>query len=183
MGLTDIFLLAVRWAHALAAVAWVGGSIFFLLVLRPALSKTEGREAGLAGELVGREFRGLVDTCVVVLVLTGVVLTFDRLTSPVIGVSYVVTLGLKVALAVGMFALAWARRVQPRRPERAEGQTQPRQANVPAAAAAAVAPGGMMGVRRIIRGLTGVNLIVILGVVVFLLSDLLRALYEAGLEG
>ena len=177
MGLTDIFLLAVRWAHALAAVAWVGGSIFLLLVLRPALRKAEGQEAGSAGELVGREFRGLVDTCVVVLVLTGVVLAFDRLTSPVIGVSYVVTLGLKAALAVGMFALAWARRVQPRRPEPVEG----RQEN--AAAAAAVASGGMMGVRRIIRGLTGTNLIVILGVLVFLLSDLLRALYEAGLEG
>ena len=174
MSPTDIFLLVVRWAHTLAAVAWVGGSILFLLVLRPALRRG-GQGAESAGALVGREFRGLVDTCVVVLVLTGVILAFDRLTSPAVGVSYIVTLGLKVSLAVGMFALALARR----RPEPVQG----RRADATAAAAAAETPNEMPRVRRIIRGLTGVNLIVILGMVVFLLSDLLRALYEGGLGG
>ena len=34
----DLFLVVVRWIHVVAAAAWVGGSIFYLFVLRPALA-------------------------------------------------------------------------------------------------------------------------------------------------
>ena len=40
MGVLDWILLVIRWAHAVAAVAWVGGGIFYLMVLRPALRRT-----------------------------------------------------------------------------------------------------------------------------------------------
>jgi uncharacterized membrane protein len=163
----DVFLLAVRWLHVLAAVAWVGGSLFYLLALRPALRKG-GQELRPVNDLVGMEFRAVVDTCVVLLVLTGVVLAFGRLTSPATGIPYVATLGVKVVLALWMFALAWGRR-RARQPAF--------EALVPRPEGGATAPARV----RLARALTGANLIAILGVAVFLLSELLRALFENSL--
>lgn len=167
MSPDDIFLLVMRWLHVLAAGAWVGGSLFYLLALRPALRKG-GRELHRVNDLVGMEFRAVVDTCVVLLVLTGVVLAFDRLTSRATGASYVVTLAVKVALALWMFALAWGRR---RARQGAFGALVPRPEG-----GATPAPKV-----RLARVLTGANLIAILGVAVFLLSELLRALFENSL--
>jgi putative copper export protein len=89
----DAFRVAIRWLHLLAAVAWVGGSLFYLFVLQ-----------GAAAE-VGRRFRDLVQLSIITLLVTGAVLTFDRLQLEP-GPNYVVTLGLKIALAIWMFLLA-----------------------------------------------------------------------------
>jgi uncharacterized membrane protein len=170
MSVTDVFLLVVRWLHALAAVAWVGGGLFYLLVLRPALRRG-GETAWPINELVAMEFRGLVDTAVVVLVLTGAVLTFDRLTSRYADVPYVATLGIKVALAMVMFHLARSHR----RPGRLLLTEQAPQA----------APENQRQttLRRLARTFSSVNLIVILGIGIFLLADLLKALFERALSG
>ena len=37
MDLAALFQLAILWAHAMAAVAWVGGSLFYALALTPAI--------------------------------------------------------------------------------------------------------------------------------------------------
>ena len=165
MSGNEVFLLAVRWLHALAAMAWVGGSLFYLLVLRPALRKG-GQAASPFNTLAAQEFRGLVDICIIVLVLTGAILTFDRLTSRFAGVPYVAALGFKVALSLGMFYLARFRRPRPW-PLPLETNPAP--------------PPSVATLRRVARAVTGANLILILGIVVFLLSDLLKVLFEQAL--
>ena len=162
MSVGDLFLLVVRWVHLVAAALWIGGGLFYLLALRPALKITSdsGRQVDMA---VAAEFRAWVDTCVFVLLATGVILTFNRLTPGVIGVPYVATLAAKIALSIWMFLLAQGRR---RRNALLDAH-RPR----PAAT----------GLRRAARAFSGYNAIVILGIIVFLLSDALKLLFEQAL--
>ena len=167
MNIGDVFLLLVRWLHVTSAVLWVGGSLFYLLVLRPTLRRGSYGDGALSGALA-LEFRSLVNTCIFVLILTGVILTFDRLEQGVVGVPYVGTLAAKIALALWMFYLALARR-------RTGRFTDPPRAMEPGTTFA--------WWRRLARGLSGYNLIAILGVLVFLLADLLKLLFENALAG
>ena len=162
MSAGDVFLLVVRWLHLVSAAAWVGGSLFYLLVLRPALRRS-GDSSGVT-ESAAVEFRALVDTSMLVILVTGIILTFNRLTPGVVGVPYVVVLGIKIVLSLWMFVLARGRRRQ---------MPYPTDRTPPAAG----------GWRRFARAVSGYNTIVILGIVVFLLSDLLKVLFEIALEG
>jgi putative copper export protein len=74
-------------------VAWVGGSLFYLVALRD--SNPE----------VDRRFREVVQLCILTLLATGAVITFDRLQLEP-GPGYAITLGAKIALAIWMFLLA-----------------------------------------------------------------------------
>ncbi|MSQ13094.1 MAG: hypothetical protein EXR47_02935 [Dehalococcoidia bacterium] len=165
MTVGEGFLLVVRWLHLLAAVVWVGGSIFYLIVLRPA-ARAEGAEGEAVQRRARQEFRAAVDTAILVLVLTGAVLAFDRLTTPRIGAVYVGVLAAKVALSLWMFFLAHSR-LRGSRPPMAE-------------AASSVGPAPWWACAG--RALAWTNLVAVLGVVVFVLSDLLRALFEQTLR-
>ena len=145
----------------MAAVAWVGGGIFYLLVLRPATRQAATGNSA-AGQAVGREFRALVNTAIAILIVTGTVLTFNRLTSDFVGVPYVSVLAAKIVLAFYTFYLV--------RFLRRESYPE----DVPAT-------GGQ--IRRITSMLTGTTAILIVGVVVFLLADVLQSLFEDGLRG
>ena len=159
MDLSDLFLLLIRWLHNLAAVAWVGGCLFFLLVLRPALRSSP--DATMLNRIAGQEFRNLVDTAIWVLLVTGAILALNRLTSGNAGTSYGVVLGIKVVLSVWMFYLVWFRQ------RRASTAPIPQPDHRPPA------------VLRVFRAAgTATNLLLILGVLVLLLSDILRGLFE-----
>ncbi len=93
----------VRAAHTLAAAAWVGGSILYLVAVLPAL-RSKGPAPAIAGEIAAL-FRRMVNICMGVLLLSGAYLTFDRLTQITLGWPYLVVLGLKIVLATGMFIL------------------------------------------------------------------------------
>ncbi|MBV9256908.1 MAG: hypothetical protein JO215_02700 [Ktedonobacteraceae bacterium] len=94
----------VRVAHILAGAAWVGGSIFYLLVVMPAL-RSVGPAPALAAK-IAELFKRMVNICVGVLLLTGGYLVFDRLTQTTLGLPYLVVLGIKIVAAIGMFVLA-----------------------------------------------------------------------------
>ncbi len=166
MSLTDVFLLVVRWLHLISATAWVGGGIFYLIVLRPALRRSPGASR-IINAAAATEFRALVDTCMFVLLVTGVILTMNRLTPGVVGAPYVAALGVKIALSVWMFALAWARR---KRPSVMDAASPPKEAP----------PSGRVSL--VLRAISGYNALVILGLIVFLISDLLKTLYELALQ-
>ena len=154
--MTDVFLLAVRWLHAIAAVAWVGGGIFYWVVLRPALRAGDASPA--TARLVGSEFAQLVILAMWTLVVTGGILFFSRLSEPTSTVPYGVVLGVKVALSAWMFFLTVGRR------GRRSDDAQPRGS-----------------LRAAANALGHVNMIVLLGIAVFLLSDVLRYMVERGL--
>ena len=160
MTVVDWILVAIRWCHALSAVAWIGGGIFYLLVLRPAFRRAPATSD--TNRAIGAEFRGLVNTAIIVLVVTGVILTVSRLTADSVTVPYIGVLALKIVLALYMFAVIRFRR------RGGSGQD------------AAVAESRWARIRA---GLAGPTALLIIGVVVFGLADLLSALFESSLAG
>ncbi len=142
----------------MAAVAWVGGSIFFLLVLRPSLKRAGG--GALVGRLAGAEFRSLVNTAIGVLVLTGVILSVSRLTSTAVSLPYVTVLVAKIIVAVYIFSVAWLLRRREDTEEPATG-------------------GGALA--RVRRGLVSPGAVMVGGIIAIGLADVLDALFEGGL--
>jgi uncharacterized membrane protein len=96
--------LIVRVAHTLAAATWVGGNIFYFIIVLPAL-RSSGLAAAVAAQ-IATLFRRLVNICIGVLLLSGAFMTFDRLTQTTLGLPYLVVLGLKIVSALAMFILA-----------------------------------------------------------------------------
>lgn len=146
-------MLAISWlmraAHVLAGAAWVGGSIMYLVVIVPAL-----RLAGPAPKVsaaIAAQFKRLTNFCIFVLLLTGGYLVFDRLTQTTLGWPYLVTLALKIAAALAMFALAFYM-----------GQSSVRKLAKRSTRFSQFAP----------------KLMVVLGVLVFVLGALLNLLFE-----
>ena len=150
----DWLMWLVRWAHAVSAVAWVGGSIFFAVVLRPVLAANPELGRQLMGP-VGSIYKELVDAAVLALIVSGLVLMFDRLTGNQVTPTWFIILGIKLGLALWMFYLVWRFRRSGYQPT----------------------PGP--GVLRRVSWLLGYNAVVAIGLVVFLLAGLLGTLFEA----
>src|ERR1700716_904697 len=144
--------LIVRAVHIIAAAAWVGGSIFYMVVIIPAL-RSGGPAPAVAAQIAAL-FRRMVNICIGVLLLSGAYLMFDRLTQTMLGWPYLVVLGLKIAIAIAMFVLAIYI--------------------------------GQSNVRRLAKRSTRLSkaapqLMLALGIIVFILGALLNGLFEAAL--
>ncbi len=144
--------LIVRAAHIIAAAAWVGGSILYMVAIIPAL-RSGGPAPAVAAQIAAL-FRRMVNICIGVLLLSGAYLMFDRLTQTILGWPYLVVLGLKIAIAIGMFVLAMYI--------------------------------GQSNVRRLAKRSTRLSkaapqLMLALGIIVFILGALLNGLFEAAL--
>ena len=159
MDVLDWILVVIRWGHAIAAVSWVGGGVFYLMVLRPAIRRSQGLppETGLA---IRQEFRGLVTTAMAVLLLTGAILSVARLTGDAATVPYAAVLGVKIALALYMFYVV----LKVRRGDYEEQLD---------------AGGGWP--RRAVRRLGSPVALLAVGFIVIGLSDVLDALFEDAL--
>ena len=159
MSVLDWILVAIRWGHALAAVAWVGGGGFYLLVLRPAIRRSQGLPSD-TGAAIREEFRSLVATAIAVLLLTGAILSVARLTGDAATVPYAIVLGVKIALALYMFyVVRFVRRGDYVDNENAVGSR----------------------LRRAPRMLTSPMALLVIGIVVIGLADVLDALIENAL--
>jgi uncharacterized membrane protein len=142
----------VRFAHTLAAAAWVGGSILYLVVVLPALRS--GGPAPAVAAQVAALFRRLTNICIGVLLLSGAFMVFDRLTQTTLGLPYLIVLCLKIVSAIAMFILAIYL--------------------------------GQSNIRRLAKRSTRLSkaapqLMLALGIFVFLLGALLNQLFEATL--
>ncbi len=104
MGNASWLFWLVRSLHILAATAWVGGSLMYLVVVLPAL-RLAGPAPAFSAK-VAALFKQLSNYCIGLLLLSGVYLTFDRLTHTLLGLPYLVVLILKIVLALSMFLLA-----------------------------------------------------------------------------
>ncbi|GCE14380.1 hypothetical protein [Tengunoibacter tsumagoiensis] len=142
----------LRLLHILAATAWVGGSLMYQFVIMPALRKAGPLPAVSAQ--IAINFKRLTNLCITVLLLTGAYLTFDRLTQTTLGLSYIVVLLCKILIALIAFILAFYV--------------------------------GQSPIRRLARRATTFSrlspqIVLALGVLVFILGALLNALFEASL--
>ncbi len=69
--LHTVYLLSV-FLHILAAVVWIGGTIFFVIVLVPVIRRPEvGANASLLIRLTGLRFRWVGWACFIIFILTG----------------------------------------------------------------------------------------------------------------
>ena len=159
MGVLDWILVIIRWGHAVSAVAWVGGGIFYLMVLRPAIRRSQGLPPE-TGAAIRDEFRGLIATAIAVLAVTGVILSVARLTGEGATVPYAIVLGVKIALALFMFYVARIVRRGDYGPsdERESG-----------------------ALRGAVRTATSPMALLVIGVVIIGLSDVLAGLFENAL--
>ena len=168
----DILLAVVRWIHAIAAVVWVGGSIFYLLVLRPSLAIPAAAESRSAIEpAVNRRFRDLVDVSIAALIVTGVVITFDRLSSLPVTTTYYAVLGLKLFAFLIMLLMARDLGTRGGRPWR-----KPKTAPVEPSISDTTRAGGALR-----AWLSPSRVILVMGLAAFLLSMLLVHVYERSL--
>jgi len=160
LNISDLFHVFIRWAHLISATAWVGGSIFWVLVLNPSVKHSEISFIKKLHTRLSTEFRGLVDTCIFVLLATGAIMTFNRLTPGDIGYQYALILGLKIAFVLGMFYMIRAKRHLNfiSKANLAEHHGKPKS-------------------KRLTALLNGYNLVLVLGLLVYLLSDLLNLMY------
>lgn len=100
-------LVVLRYIHVIAAALWVGGGIVVLAArATPNLAPLAGVSSAVLGRTVGR----LVGTGFAVFVLTGALLTFNRLAEQTIDAAYVALLVSKILLTLAMFRLAVPRR-------------------------------------------------------------------------
>ena len=153
MNFLDVILLLIRWIHAVSAVAWVGGGMFYLMVLKPA-TKGKPLDPDNASR-IARDFRSLVYSVMALLLITGIILTASKLTSGKIEEIYVIVLALKIMLAGYMaFVVRFLRRDQ-------YPETQP------------TSYGWISDIRL---KLTNPTAVVVLGIIVFGIADVLAFL-------
>jgi uncharacterized membrane protein len=119
---SDWMLVFLRVAHSLAAVVWLGGGVYFVVALRPA-----AREAESAGQAIvsaaQQAFGEWNQIATIVLLGSGIVLVFERLSAGDGGWLYVILLVLKILAAIWAFILVSARfRNRRRRNKRASSE-------------------------------------------------------------
>lgn len=158
MNVLDWILLVIRWGHAISAVAWVGGGMFYVLVLSPARRRAPLPEN--SSRAVGDEFRSLVNTAMAVLLVTGIVLAASRLTADTVTIPYVAVLALKIGLALYMFYVVRFLRPRAYPEERSIAESR---------------------WSRISGKLSSTTAVLVVGIAVFGLSDVLAALFENAL--
>ncbi|MEC7836147.1 MAG: hypothetical protein VX692_03360 [Chloroflexota bacterium] len=161
----DLFHLLVRWMHLISAAAWVGGSIFWIIVLNPSTRQFDSDFIQNLQSQIAIEFRGLVDTCIFVLLATGAIMTFHRLTPGNIGYQYALILCLKIIFVAIMFYLIRAKRQSKR---------------IYVTTTTSNTPESRSGLFKKIANVY--NFVLILGLAVYLLSDLMNMVYMAAVS-
>jgi uncharacterized membrane protein len=95
-----VMILGLRIVHALAAVVWLGGGIYFLVALRP--NTQADATARVTAAAAQQRYAEWSNAGALAMVATGVILAFDQLAEGY-GWVYYLTLGVKVGAAVAAF--------------------------------------------------------------------------------
>lgn len=101
--------LLVRWTHALVAALWVGGGLLYIVAVKPGLNDESFlRNKNVYRNVhanVGKAFSGSLG----VFLLTGAILTAQRLAHPDVSAQYILVLLGKILLSGVVFGLVWNR--------------------------------------------------------------------------
>lgn len=107
-----IFTIAL-WLHLVAAVIWVGGMLFLVTVLRPAVMGNKKERCGGLQEMPGflntihNRFRAIVGIMIGLLIVTGLInlSRYMPALSAGVAVPAIIVLFIKLILALGLFAI------------------------------------------------------------------------------
>ena len=96
----DVLLLGIRWLHLLAATVWIGGSLFYLLILGPVLKNPQHQDRHGQGliKAISVKFKHTVDICLWILVVSGSVILIDRATGNYLTTVYITAISIKLLL-------------------------------------------------------------------------------------
>lgn len=114
--------MALRVFHALSAMVWLGGGVYYFVAVRPQTREDPDgtrRNVAVAAQSAYREW---METATIVLLASGTILMFDRLSGGQGGLLYAAILAAKVVAALIAF---WLVSLRPRRSHRA-GRTRAR---------------------------------------------------------
>ncbi len=74
----NVYYTILDWLHLLGTVTWIGGMVFFVLILTPSLGAIDPPQRGkLIGALIKR-YAGFAWGAVVLLVITGILISASR---------------------------------------------------------------------------------------------------------
>ena len=145
----------------MAAAIWVGTNIVQMILYKPNTNSIRVTKSKNEFQQLGKIFKPVVDICIIILIATGAIIVFNRLTSNDITVTYVVTLGIKVALTAWMLILLHSERKHITAiSDLDQNSTQ----------------SGWFNRTKLI--LSGYNGLTVVGIVVFFLYELLSSLFE-----
>ncbi len=102
-----IFNVMIFWLHTLAAVTWVGGMVFNLLVVRPSMGVVDPPQRLRFADKTLRRFIPIVWISVGLLLITGLPMTLQRVVSfeMLLGTGYGNILILKLAVVLMMISI------------------------------------------------------------------------------
>jgi uncharacterized membrane protein len=112
--MADVLFIVMRWVHVASMATLIGGIIFARLVLTPSLNALASDAHAAFWERAAALYRPLVFAAITGLVLSG---SFNLLTTPGHRPIYHMLLGIKLLLALHVFAVAILV-VQPKNPRR-----------------------------------------------------------------
>lgn len=108
----EVILAASSWIHLAATVIWIGGMFFILFIAIPSAKQVLGSESGKLMGDVAKRFTPIANYCIVLLIITGVVLTaFNKQFSGIGNFGNSWSLGLigKHVLVLGMVTIHFYR--------------------------------------------------------------------------
>lgn len=101
----NIITIFIKWLHSVAAMSWVGGSIFFALIIRPVQSSMK-QEYSIVFKNISIIYRDLVDISVIGLILSGIFLMFTKLSENITN-EWIIVFSIKLFISIIMFYLVW----------------------------------------------------------------------------
>ena len=151
---SEYVMVIARWGHILGASTWLGISLTYAVVITPLRLSLQSHEELF--KTINIRYKEIVDLSVIVIFISGLIMTFDRLTGLPPPTTWTILLGSKLILAILMVYPIWnARRNRPLKSSN-------------------------FVMNRLGRTF-GYNATIILGVVIFLLASWMRTVLEIGL--
>jgi len=101
----DFFHIIVTWTHIISTVIWIGGSIFYFLILNPVLNTVLGSSNDVV-KIIGREFSSIVKICISALIVSGVIMLLNRLVaSNSLNYMYLIIFSIKIFVFIWMILI------------------------------------------------------------------------------
>ena len=154
----DFFHVFVTWIHIIASVIWIGGSIFYFLILNPVLNTVLGSSNEVT-RIIGKEFSSIVKICIAALIVSGVIMLLNRLVAPdSVNYMYLIIFSIKIIIFLWMILII----TRHRRSTKIVGRTTPK---------------GLTFFEKIDYYCFGYSTLVLLAIFVYFLSNALRIIF------